>query len=167
VTLQLISTFLAAFAAIFAAISSWTSLKSTRAVEDDVRLARSQARHDLFRSFEADLARQYEGLWVCLGPWDDGLAPEAKPSDRERRVVHELLQTLSSVHLAGKLELLEDEQRRYAEILFLEWLSTPRAREIWELVFRDQVASWPQGFPAWVDSELDRLQGLALPREST
>jgi len=157
VTLQILSTLLAALAAIFAAISSWTSLKSTRAVEEDVRLARSQTRHDLFRSFEADLSRQYDELWEHLGPWDDQLPPEARPTDRERRVVHDLLQTLSSIYLAGHLDLLEDEQRRYAELLFLDWLSTPKATEIWTLVFRKQVAAWPEGFVEWVDSELERV----------
>ncbi len=161
VTLQVLSTLLAAFAAIFAAISSWTSLKSTRAVEEDVRLARSQARHDLFRSFEADLSKQYDGLWEHLGPWDDQVPPDARPSDRERRVVHDLLQTLSSIYLAGRLDLLEDEQRRYAELLFLDWLSTPKATKIWTLVFRNQAATWPEGFASWVDAELDRASGPA------
>lgn len=157
-TLQVISTALAALAAIFAAVSSWTSLKSARAVEEDVRLARSQSRYDLFRSFEADLARQYGALWEHLGPWDDELPPDERPTPDERRAVHDLLQTLSSMYLAGQLDLLEEEQRRYAELLFLDWLSTPKATLIWERVFRKQGATWPDGFVAWVDAELQRHQ---------
>jgi hypothetical protein len=163
VTLQVISTVLAAFAAFFAAVSSLASLKSTQAVEENVRLARSRSKHDLFRSFEADLTRQFQGLWECFGPWDDGLPRDLRPSDRERQVVHELLQTLSSIYLAGKLELLEDEQRSYEERVFLYWLSTPQARQIWEMVFRQYVDTWPEGFPEWIDLRLSKLHIAATP----
>lgn len=69
-------------------------------------------------------------------------------------MIHDLLQSLSSVYLAGRLELLEDRQREYAEVLFLDWLATTRAREVWSLVFRRQIEAWPEGFPAWIDGQL-------------
>jgi hypothetical protein len=97
-------------------------------------------------------------------PLDDGLSPDLRPPDDERQVVHELLQTLSSVYLAGRLELLHDEQRRHAERSLFDWLSTPKARQIWELVFRQYVDTWPEGFPEWIDSGLNKLD-VAAPRQ--
>ena len=93
---QTASTGLAAAASLLAAVSAWASWRATRAVEADVRLAQESTQYQLFRSFEEDYARQYQQLGEHLGPWEDPV----KVDPELRRVVHDLLQALASIHVA-------------------------------------------------------------------
>jgi hypothetical protein len=149
-TVAAVSTALAAVAALLAAVSAVASWRSTRAVEADVELARLATRYDLFRAFESAYSEQYTALWDELGPWED--PPEVDP--KLRRVVHDLLQTLSSIHNAHRFSLIDDEQSRYLSALFLDWLRLPAASAVWVDIFRVQAETWPPGFVAWLDARL-------------
>jgi hypothetical protein len=162
----LISVSVGAVSAFLAYLSARASRDSVRASRDsveafraDLEHSRGTTRHELARAFEADFAKQYDAIWEVLGPWKDPVEVDK----RERRVVHDMLATMSSVYLALEQKLIAREQADYLGELFGDWLGLPKARWIWEKVFStpDQAASWPPGFIPWVDSMI----GTASPAE--
>jgi len=145
-----ISTSLAAVAAALAAISALASWRSTKAVEEGVRLQRGLAGHQLVRSFELDYSKQYGQLVEALGPWED----EKRVDPQLRRAVHDACQTLASIYVAEGLGLLQREQAEYVFEIFGSWLRLPEAAAVWRDVFRPQTDSWPPGFVSYLDENL-------------
>lgn len=145
-----ISTALAAAAALLSAFSAFASWRATRAVEEDVRLAKATTRYELFRSFESDYSSQYDAIWRTLGPWDDPV----KVDPNARRVVHDVLQSMSSIYTARQLGLIDPPQAACLTKLFADWLGVPQARSIWKAVFMHQDDTWPKGFVDYVENSL-------------
>lgn len=153
--LQVVSTALAAVAAFLAFRSTKEASHATSAIERELELTRDAGRYQLFRDLEREYRDQYGAIWKELGPWDD-----PKPVDpAQRRVVHDLLQALASVHMAHTLELVEDKQADYLGELFLDWLRKEKAQTIWDDIFKVQDDTWPPGFVEFVDERIkDRPQ---------
>jgi hypothetical protein len=158
----IISTALAAVAAMLASISALASWRATKALEKDVAMNAAATRYGLVRDFEATYLKLYDPLWTTLGPWEDPVAVDAAA----RRAVHDVCQTLSSVYNAQRLKLIDAEQSEYLADLFLDWLRVQSAREVWDGVFRHQEATWPPGFVPWVDRGLGPAPGARASDET-
>lgn len=149
--MALASTVVAAIAAVFSALSAYTSLRATKAVEAEVLHQQRITTYELFRSFEADYASQYGRIWGALGPWPGD--PPGVDED-ERRAVHDVLTSLASIYRAQSAGLVGADDAEYVGALFLDWLSVPRAEAVWRKVFAGQDDTWPEGFAAFVEAGL-------------
>lgn len=103
-------------------------------------------------------SKLYPDLWERLG---SGMKDPVEVDPALRRSVHDLLQTLSSVYNAWRLDLIEPQQIAYLAELFFDWLRVAKARTVWEQVFKVQEDTWPEGFVKWVDAGLSRPANTA------
>ena len=108
---------------------------------------------ELIRAYEADYARQYSDIWETFGPWDDGVA-DVDPG--ERRVVGDMLATLSNVFVAREAGIIDEVHASYVQDLFVDWLRLDRPRRIWNDVFAPQVNTWPNGFVTWIADAVEQ-----------
>lgn len=108
------------------------------------------ARFDLFRQLEQSYQALYPRIWNELGPWPDKAA--VRPS--RRHCVHDICSNLSSVCNAQSLGIIEPTLADYVAELYIDWLRTEKAREIWSSIFATQSDTWPAGFVEWVEDKL-------------
>ena len=139
-----------ASAALFAAVSAGASAYTGWKMRQDVRLSEASSRYELVRSFETVYDNQYEAIFRELGGWPDPVEVDPKL----RRVVHDIVVTLSSIYNARSLGLLSETEADYLGVLFSDWLrAKPEAYRVWREVFDtdDQRESLPRGFSDYVE----------------
>jgi len=143
----LASVTIAAVGALLSLVSARASRASVDAIRSDVALSRASTGVQLGRMFEEDYAKQYEQISATFGPWKDPIAVDP----HERRVVHDMLVSLASVHMATQAQLIDAEHSHYLSELFADWLRLPRVAHIWSEVFAVQAEPWPPGFVEYVN----------------